>query len=125
MRTKAAVLYEAGQPAVIEEITLDSPQQGEVLVRMEASGVCHSDLHVRDGSLPEPMPIVLGHEGCGIVTEVGPGVTGLRPGDRVVLTLVPACGSCYFCRRGEPHMCAVSGEMAAGGVLRDGTSRMP
>ncbi len=124
MKTKAAVLYEAGQPALIEEITLDPPRQGEILVRMEAAGVCHSDLHVRDGSIPEPLPIVLGHEGTGVVVEVGLGVGGLQPGDRVVLTLVPACGTCYFCRRGEPHMCSTSGEMAAKGVLRDGTSRM-
>jgi Zn-dependent alcohol dehydrogenase len=124
MRTKAAVLYEAGQPAVIEEITLDPPRQGEVLVRMQAAGVCHSDLHVRDGILPEPMPLVLGHEGTGVVAEVGPEVTGLHLGDRVVLTIVPACGHCFFCQRGEPHMCLTSGTMAAGGVLRDGTSRM-
>ncbi len=119
MQTKAAVLYEAGQPAIIEEITLDPPRQGEILVRMEAAGVCHSDLHVRDGRIPEPLPIVLGHEGTGVVTEVGPGVSGFSAGDRVVLTLVPA-----FCHRGEPHMCSTSGEMAAKGVLRDGTSRM-
>ena len=124
MKTRAAVLYEAGQPAIIEEITLDSPHQGEVLVRMEAAGVCASDLHVRDGTIPEPLPIVLGHEGTGVVVEVGLGVTGLQPGDRVVLTLVPACGSCYFCRRGEPHLCSTSGAMAARGVLRDGTSRL-
>jgi S-(hydroxymethyl)glutathione dehydrogenase/alcohol dehydrogenase len=124
MQTKAAVLYEAGQPAVIEEITLDPPRQGEILVRMEAAGVCHSDLHVRDGRMPEPLPIVLGHEGTGVVTEIGPGVSGFSTGDRVVLTLVPACGTCYFCHRGEPHMCSTSGEMAAKGVLRDGTSRM-
>ncbi len=124
MKTRAAVLYEAGQPAVIEEITLDSPHQGEVLVHMEAAGVCASDLHVREGTIPEPLPIVLGHEGIGVVVEVGLGVTGLLPGDRVVLTLVPACGSCYFCRRGEPHLCSTSGAMAARGVLRDGTSRL-
>ena len=124
MKTKAAVLYEAGQPAVIEEITLDPPQQGEILVRMEAAGVCHSDMHVRDGFIPEPLPIVLGHEGTGVVVEIGTGVSGLRPGDRVVLTLVPACGTCYFCRKGEPHMCSTSGKMASQGVLRDGTSRM-
>lgn len=124
MRTKAAVLYEAGQPAVIEEIILDPPRQGEVLVRMEAAGVCHSDLHVRDGMIPEPLPLVLGHEGTGIVTEVGQGVTALHQGDRVVLTIVPACGHCYFCQRGEPHMCLTSGAMAARGVLGDGTSRM-
>jgi Zn-dependent alcohol dehydrogenase len=124
MRTKAAVLYETGQPAVIEEITLDPPHQGEVLVRMEAAGVCHSDLHVRDGMIPEPMPLVLGHEGTGVVTEVGQGMIGLHAGDRVVLTIVPACGHCYFCQRGEPHMCSTSGAMAARGVLSDGTSRM-
>jgi S-(hydroxymethyl)glutathione dehydrogenase / alcohol dehydrogenase len=124
MKTKAAVLYEAGQPAVIEEITLDPPHQGEILVRMEAAGVCHSDLLVRDGLISEPLPLVLGHEGTGIVTEVGQNVSGLRPGDRVVLTLVPACGTCYFCRRGEPHMCSTSAAMAGKGVLRDGTTRM-
>lgn len=124
MKTKAAVLYKAGEPVVIEEITLDPPRQGEILVRMEAAGVCHSDLHVRDGLIPEPLPMVLGHEGTGVVVEVGPGVDSLRPGDHVVLTLVPACGNCYFCRRGEPHMCATSGEMAGKGVLRDGTSRL-
>ncbi len=124
MKTRAAVLYEAGQPAVIEEITLDAPHQGEVLVRMEAAGVCHSDLHVRDGTIPEPLPIVLGHEGTGVVAEVGLGVTNLQPGDHVVLTLVPACGNCFYCNRGEPHLCSTSGAMAARGVLRDGTSRL-
>jgi len=124
MKTKAAVLYEAGQPVVIEEITIDPPRQGEVLVRMEAAGVCHSDLLVREGGIPEPLPIVLGHEGTGVVAEVGPQVTGLHAGDRVVLTLVPACGNCYFCHHGEPHLCSTSGAMAAGGVLRDGTSRL-
>lgn len=123
MKTRAAVLYEAGQPAVIQEITLEPPRQGEVLVKMEAAGVCRSDLHVRDGAIPEPLPIVLGHEGTGVVTQVGPGVSILEPGDRVVLTLVPACGNCYFCHRGEPHLCTTSGAMAGGGVLRDGTSR--
>ncbi len=123
-RLRLTVLYEAGQPAVIEEITLDAPHQGEVLVRMEAAGVCHSDLHVRDGTMPEPLPIVLGHEGTGVVAEVGPEVSSLQPGDRVVLTLVPACGNCYFCRRGEPHLCSTSGAMAAQGVLRDGSSRL-
>src|SRR5260370_3933505 len=105
MKTKAAVLYEAGQPAVIEEITLDAPHQGEVLVRMEAAGICRSDLHVRDGMIPEPLPIVLGHEGTGIVAEVGPGVTDLHQGDRVALTLLPASRTCCFFRRDEPHLC--------------------
>jgi S-(hydroxymethyl)glutathione dehydrogenase/alcohol dehydrogenase len=124
MKSKAAVLYEAGQPAIIEEITVDEPHQGEVLVRMEAAGVCASDLHVREGKIPEPLPIVLGHEGTGVVVEVGPAVTGLQPGDHVVLTLVPACGNCFYCNRGEPHMCLISASMAARGVLRDGTSRL-
>ncbi len=123
MRAKAAVLYQAGQPAVIEEIIVEPPRRGEVLVRMEAAGVCHSDLHVRDGAIPEPLPLVLGHEGVGTIAEVGEGVSGLHVEDRVVLTLVPACGACYFCHRGEPHLCATSGEMAGKGVLRDGTSR--
>lgn len=124
MQTRAAVLYEAGKPVVIEEITLDAPRQGEILVRMEAAGVCHSDLHVRDGSLPEPMPIVLGHEGAGIIAEVGPGVTGFEVGDRVVLTWVPSCGQCYFCQRGQTHLCTTAGAMGVQGTLRDGTSRM-
>lgn len=124
MKTKAAVLYETNQPAVIEEIELEPPHRGELLVRMLAAGVCHSDLHVRDGLIPEPMPLVLGHEGTGVVVEVGEGVSSFEPGDHVVLTLVPSCGECYFCRKGEPHMCTTSGEMAGKGVLRDGTSRM-
>jgi len=124
MKTKAAVLYEAGQPAVIEEITLEPPHRGEVLVHMEAAGVCHSDLHVRDGTIPEPLPMVLGHEGVGSIVEVGPEVTRFQTGDRVVLTLVPACGSCYFCHLGRPHLCTTSGTMATHGVLRNGTSRL-
>lgn len=123
MLSKAAVLYRQGMPARIETIEVDPPKAGEVLVAMAAAGVCHSDLHVRDGLIPEPIPLVLGHEGSGVVVEVGPGVTSLRPADHVVLTLVPACGHCYFCDLGQPHLCVRSGEMACSGTLADGTPR--
>ena len=89
---RAAVLYEVGAPLAIEELTLLPPKEGEVRVRFAASGVCHSDLHYIKGDRPYPKPVVLGHEGAGIVEEVGPGVTRAKAGDHVILSFVPACG---------------------------------
>ncbi|HEY7496534.1 MAG TPA: alcohol dehydrogenase catalytic domain-containing protein, partial [Candidatus Tectomicrobia bacterium] len=88
---KAAVLYGAHQPLVIEDLHLLPPQAGEVRVRFGASGVCHSDLHYIKGDRTCPMPVVLGHEGAGVVEDVGSGVTYVKPGDHVILSLVPAC----------------------------------
>ena len=93
-------------------------------MRIAACGVCHSDLHVVEGHLPEPLPLVLGHEAAGIVEEVGPGVETLETGDHVVLALVPSCGECEECRRGRPNFCSLGARMAAEGTLADGTSRL-
>jgi len=124
MKTQAAVLWEPGGPVEILEVDLAAPQEGEVLVRIAACGICHSDLHVVDGHLPEPLPLVLGHEAAGVVEETGPGVRSLEAGDHVVLALVPSCGQCEECRRGRPNFCTLGARMAAEGTLADGTSRL-
>jgi S-(hydroxymethyl)glutathione dehydrogenase/alcohol dehydrogenase len=124
MKTEAAVLWRPGEPVEIREVELAPPREGEVLVEIAACGVCHSDLHVVEGALPEPMPLVLGHEASGRVHEVGPGIESLEPGDHVVLALVPACGTCAECLRGRPNFCQVGARMAATGTLADGTSRL-
>jgi S-(hydroxymethyl)glutathione dehydrogenase/alcohol dehydrogenase len=102
---RAAVLYEFNAPLVVEELELDPPKAGEVLVRMAASGVCHSDLHVVQGIHPTALPAVLGHEGAGVVEAVGPEVAGLAPGDHVMLSWLPYCGRCRHCVRGRPNRC--------------------
>ena len=124
MKTKAAILWRPGEPVEIHEIDVTPPREGEVLVEIAACGVCRSDLHVVEGDLPEPLPLVLGHEASGRVQEVGPGVESLEPGDHVVLALVPACGACAECLRGRPNFCEVGASMAATGTLADGTSRL-
>jgi S-(hydroxymethyl)glutathione dehydrogenase / alcohol dehydrogenase len=124
MKTEAAVLWEPGRPVEILEVDLAPPRAGEVLVDIAACGVCASDLHVVDGHLPEPLPLVLGHEASGVVAEVGPEVGSLEPGDPVVLALVPSCGSCDACRGGRPNFCELGARMAATGTLADGTSRL-
>ena len=121
---QAAVLREVGRPVEILDVELAPPQEGEVLVRIAACGVCASDLHVVDGDLPEPLPLVLGHEASGVVVETGAEVTRVRPGDHVVVALVPSCGECEPCRRGRPNFCELGGRMAATGTLADGTSRL-
>ncbi|MCW2839327.1 MAG: Zn-dependent alcohol dehydrogenase [Aeromicrobium sp.] len=119
---RAAVLRSPHHPLTIEDLTLDAPRAGEVRVRIEATGVCHSDLHYARGDLPSRVPIVLGHEGAGIVLEVGPGVEDLAPGDKVVLTWRPRCGQCEYCSSGRPGLC-VEGRVHAesNGLLRGGT----
>jgi S-(hydroxymethyl)glutathione dehydrogenase/alcohol dehydrogenase len=124
MKTEAAILWRPGEPVEIREVELAPPREGEVLVEIAACGVCHSDLHVVEGTLPEPLPLVLGHEASGRVQAVGPGVESLEPGDHVVLALVPACGTCAECVRGRPNFCQVGASMAATGTLADGTSRL-
>lgn len=121
--TKAAVCKGIGQPLEVLDVELESPKAGEVKVRLGASGVCHSDLSVQNGTLLQPLPAVLGHEGAGIVEEVGEGVTKLKEGDHVVISWVPQCGECFFCSRGQPELCEVgSAAMITGGLL-DGTPR--
>lgn len=120
---KAAVLHVSRSPLVVEEVDLDPPRAGEVLVRLAASGVCRSDLHIMRGVHPAPLPVVLGHEGAGVVEAVGPGVDRVRPGDHVVLTWLPYCGRCRWCRAGRPNLC---GDLAwsDAGLMRDGTTRL-
>jgi alcohol dehydrogenase (nicotinoprotein) len=105
MKTRAAILRDVGKDWEIVELDLDPPSTGEVLVRYVASGLCHSDDHLRTGDIPVRYPIVGGHEGAGVVEEVGPGVTRLKPGDHIVCSFLPACGHCRFCARGETNMC--------------------
>jgi S-(hydroxymethyl)glutathione dehydrogenase/alcohol dehydrogenase len=102
---KAAVLYEVNKPLVIEEIDIDDPGPGQVMVRTVSSGVCHSDLHQIEGLWPIEMPMVLGHEAAGVVEHVGEGVTYVRPGDHVVLNFIPFCGTCRYCQSGRPVLC--------------------
>ena len=125
MRAKAAILYEAGTPLRFEEVDVAPPQAGEVLVRMYAGGVCHSDLHVMKGDLLMPMPIILGHEGAGVVEDVGPGVTSVQPGDHVIPIWRVSCGSgtCEYCTGGRPALCDVGTEMRVTGLMADGTTR--
>src|SRR5215470_15863628 len=110
---RAAVLTEVGAPMRVADIDLDGPGPGQVRVRLAAAGVCHSDLSLSNGTLRQPVPAVLGHEGAGTVVAVGDGVEGVRPGDRAVLNWSPACGECQFCVRGEGYLC-IHGADAAG-----------
>jgi S-(hydroxymethyl)glutathione dehydrogenase / alcohol dehydrogenase len=123
MKTRAAVLFEVGARLEIRDVEVKPPQAGEVLVRMAAGGVCHTDLHVMTGHLPAPLPAVLGHEGAGIVAEVGPGVGSLRPGDHVVPLWRLSCGECEYCTGGRPALCPAGTEIRRTGCFADGTTR--
>jgi S-(hydroxymethyl)glutathione dehydrogenase/alcohol dehydrogenase len=125
MKIRAAVLHEPGTPIVVEEVELAPPGEREVLVRVAAAGVCHSDVLLADGALgPDRWPMVLGHEGAGVVEAVGAGVTHVAAGDRVVLCVIPSCRSCRECRRGRPTLCIPAGKYGVRGMLMDGTSRL-
>jgi Zn-dependent alcohol dehydrogenase len=120
---RASVLFEQGTPLRVEELELEAPRASEVLVRMVASGVCHSCLHAADGSWAGvPVPIVLGDEGAGVVEAVGPGVTALAVGDHVILSWAPTCGRCHYCVIGRPNLC--ERRLPGRGLLLDGTTRM-
>ncbi len=121
---RAAVLRRPGEPLTIEDVDLAEPGPGEVQVRVEAAGVCHSDLHYMTGDLPSRLPIVLGHEGTGVVERVGPGVTRFAPGDHVVMMWRPRCGHCEFCASGRPAQCTSARIQVQSGGLLDGTSRL-
>jgi NDMA-dependent alcohol dehydrogenase len=127
MQTRAAVLREIGQEWSVEDIELDPPKSGEVLVQIKASGMCHSDEHLVTGDLAgatSPMPLIGGHEGAGIVMEVGPNVVGLEPGDHVVFGFIPACGRCPSCASGHSNLCDVGGAaFPTGRQISDGTAR--
>lgn len=120
---KAAVAYEAGQPLVVEEVAVEDPREREVLVRIVAAGVCHSDLGLASGKLPLALPAVLGHEGAGVVERVGPGVTRVQPHDHVVMLWRAACGHCYYCAHGSPTICDLGYTMRATGKMPDGSVR--
>jgi len=121
--TRAAICTAVGEPVDISEVEVKAPQAGEVKVRLAASGVCHSDLSVQNGTLPIPTPVVLGHEGAGIVSEVGEGVDNLQVGDHVVLSWVPTCGECYFCQHGQGNLCDAGATAMAINAMLDGTYR--
>jgi S-(hydroxymethyl)glutathione dehydrogenase / alcohol dehydrogenase len=124
MRVRAAVLHEPGR-VVVEEVELDHPGDGEVLVKVAAAGVCHSDLHLVDGHLgADRWPMVLGHEGAGIVEEIGDGVTHVEVGDPVGFSFVPSCRACPACLAGRFNMCVPAGQNGVKGMLMDGTSRL-
>src|SRR4051812_17880647 len=109
--------------AVVDDVEIEAPHAGEVRVRISHCGVCHSDLHFIEGELPSPVPAILGHEAAGVVDAVGDGVETLAEGDKVILTLAPPCGRCYFCARGEVHLCSNATSLATG-ALPDGGTRL-
>ena len=122
---RAVVLREPGRPVTVEEVELDPPKAGEVLVRVAAAAVCHSDVRLSDGELGDGRwPMVLGHEGAGVIETVGEGVMHLSPGDHVAFSFVPACRGCRFCLAGRPNLCEPAGRNAVAGMLMDGTSRL-
>ncbi len=122
MKSKAAILWAIGEDWSVEEIELDAPKSGEVLVHLAASGLCHSEEHAVTGDLPMSMPLIGGHEGAGVVLEVGEGVSWLQPGDHVVFAGIPACGRCVPCSTGHSNLCDL-GARILGGLQADGTSR--
>lgn len=120
MKAKAAILFQPKQPLEVREVEVSAPRAGEVLVRMAAGGVCHSDLHVMKGDLAAPLPAILGHEGSGVVAEVGAGVTELAPGDHVIPLWRLSCGECEYCTGGRPALCAAGLEIRRSGTLPAG-----
>lgn len=124
METRAVVCQAVGTPLEVRQVELAPPGPGEVLIDVVATGVCASDLHVVDGDLLRPMPIVCGHEAAGDVLAVGGGVTTPAVGDRVVPTIIASCGACEACREGRPRACRVANRMTVGGTMMDGTTRL-
>ncbi len=132
MKIKAAVLdrmgvappYAETKPLTIRELDLDPPGHGEVLVRMAAAGLCHSDLSVINGDRPRPMPMALGHEAAGVIEDVGPGVNDLEAGDHVVMVFMPSCGHCLPCAEGRPALCEPGAVANGAGTLLSGERRL-
>ncbi|MGA2825489.1 MAG: alcohol dehydrogenase catalytic domain-containing protein [Streptosporangiaceae bacterium] len=123
MRTVAALLERAHEPVDVVDLDIEPPRAGEVMVEIAATGVCHSDLSVADGSLDNPMPVVLGHEGAGTIIDLGAGVTDLAVGDHVVLAWLAQCGECFYCVHGQAELCERAGLSFARSNLPDGTTR--
>lgn len=120
-RSRAVVARQLGAPVAVEEIEIEAPRRGEVMIRLAACGVCHSDLSATNGTIAYPLPLVLGHEGAGIVRTVGEGVSGFAVGDHVVSSFVSMCGRCHYCRTGRPYLCVQS--LRALYTLPDGSVR--
>src|SRR5580698_6282067 len=118
---KAVIIRETGKAVAVERIEVAGPRHGEITMRLAACGVCHSDLSATNGTIPYPVPMVLGHEGAGIVVEVGEGVTRFAPGDHVLSSFVSMCGRCHYCQTGRPQLCVQSQKTAY--TLPDGTVR--
>src|ERR1700712_973985 len=124
MKTKAAVAWQAGQPLTIEEVELGGPREGEVLVEIKATGICHTDYYTLSGADPEGIfPAILGHEGAGIVVDVGPGVKSLKKGDHVIPLYTPECRQCSYCTSGKTNLCQAIRATQGRGLMPDGTSR--
>jgi S-(hydroxymethyl)glutathione dehydrogenase / alcohol dehydrogenase len=124
MKTRAAVAYEAGKPLVIEQVELEGPRAGEVLVELKATGVCHTDEFTRSGADPEGLfPVIFGHEGAGVVVDVGPGVTTLAKGDHVIPLYTPECRQCKSCLSRKTNLCTAIRATQGKGLMPDGTSR--
>lgn len=124
MQTKAAVFYEVGQPFRVEMLELAEPRAGEVLIKVAAAGVCHSDWHLMTGATKHTTPVVPGHEGAGVVESVGPGVAKFKPGDHVALSWAPNCGACFYCLNDRPSLCETYVGPIWEGVMMDGTTRL-
>jgi len=124
MKTRAAVAYEKGKPLVVETVDLEGPKAGEVLVELKATGVCHTDEFTRSGADPEGLfPVIFGHEGAGVVQEVGPGVSSVAPGDHVILLYTPECRACKSCLSRKTNLCTAIRATQGQGLMPDGTSR--
>src|SRR5947209_13987021 len=124
MKSKAAIFEGVGKPLVVGEIDVDGPKQGEVLVRLEATGLCHTEVwYMSGGDTRTLAPIVLGHEGGGIVEAIGPGVTSLKPGDHVIPLYISECGTCTDCRSGLTNLCSALDDTYYDGLMPDHTSR--
>ena len=124
MRTRAAVALAAGEPLQVMDVNLEAPKAGEVLVEIKATGICHTDEFTRSGDDPEGIfPAILGHEGAGVVLEVGEGVTTLKPGDHVIPLYTPECGSCHSCKSGKTNLCTAIRGTQGQGLMPDGTTR--
>jgi NDMA-dependent alcohol dehydrogenase len=124
MNIKAAVLFQENTPFEIRDVELESPRVGEVLVKVKAVGVCHSDWHLASGDTEHPLPVVCGHEGAGIVEAVGEGVDGISPGDPIALNWAPYCGQCFYCQNERPNLCSAYVDAIWAGTMMDGTPRL-
>src|SRR3954471_21011043 len=125
MKTRAAVAFKAGQPLEVTTVDLAGPKAGEVLVELKATGVCHTDEFTRSGADPEGLfPVIFGHEGAGVVLEVGPGVTSVAPGDHVIPLYTPECRTCKSCLSRKTNLCTAIRATQGKGLMPDGTSRL-